>query len=86
MIRIGSALVGVVGPTRATLLEQVVFQESVARIPGGTCEQDGPLCILSIVDNRTFKRLAYQVLSHDPPIATWRRSSAGSTTPGRLAG
>ncbi len=27
---------------------------------------DGPFCILSIVDNRTFKRLAYQVLNHDP--------------------
>jgi Transposase len=27
---------------------------------------DGPFCVLSIVDNRTFKRLAYQVLSHDP--------------------
>ena len=27
---------------------------------------DGPFCILSIVDNRTFKRLAYQVLDHDP--------------------
>src|SRR3954447_21639453 len=27
---------------------------------------DGPFCILSIVDNRTFKRLAYQVLAHDP--------------------
>src|SRR5579884_1905650 len=27
---------------------------------------DGPFCILSIVDNRTFKRLAYQVLSRDP--------------------
>jgi hypothetical protein len=27
---------------------------------------DGPFCILSIVDNRTFKRLAYRVLSHDP--------------------
>jgi len=27
---------------------------------------DGPFCILSIVDNRTFKRLSYQVLSHDP--------------------
>ena len=27
---------------------------------------DGPFCILSIVDNRTFQRLAYQVLSHDP--------------------
>ncbi len=27
---------------------------------------DGPFCILSIVDNRTYKRLAYHVLSHAP--------------------
>jgi hypothetical protein len=27
---------------------------------------DGPFCILSLVDNRTFKRLSYQVLGHDP--------------------
>src|SRR3954453_6290212 len=27
---------------------------------------DGPFCVLSIVDNQTFKRLAYQVLDHDP--------------------
>ena len=27
---------------------------------------DGPFCILSIVDNRTFKRLIYQVLDRDP--------------------
>jgi Transposase len=27
---------------------------------------DGPFCILSIVDNQTFKRLLYQVLDHDP--------------------
>jgi hypothetical protein len=27
---------------------------------------DGPSCILSIVDNRTFERIAYHVLSHDP--------------------
>jgi hypothetical protein len=26
----------------------------------------GPFCVLSIVDNRTFKRLLYQVLDHDP--------------------
>jgi hypothetical protein len=30
---------------------------------------DGPFCILSIVDNRTFKRLTYQVLDHDPTKA-----------------
>jgi hypothetical protein len=29
---------------------------------------DGPFCILSIVDNRTFKRLLYQVLDHDPTL------------------
>src|ERR1700752_3731317 len=27
---------------------------------------DAPFCILSIVDNRSFKRLTYQVLTHDP--------------------
>lgn len=27
---------------------------------------DGPFCVLSIVENRTFKRLVYQVLDHDP--------------------
>jgi hypothetical protein len=27
---------------------------------------DGPFCVLSIVDNRSFKRLWYQVLDHDP--------------------
>ncbi len=27
---------------------------------------DGPFCVLSIVDNRTFRRLIYQVLDHDP--------------------
>jgi hypothetical protein len=30
---------------------------------------DGPFCVLSIVDNRTFKRLRYQVLDHDPDHA-----------------
>jgi hypothetical protein len=27
---------------------------------------DGPYCVLSIVDNRTFKRIAYEVLDYDP--------------------
>jgi len=27
---------------------------------------DGPFCVLSIVDNRTFQRLAYRALEHDP--------------------
>ncbi|HTP06662.1 MAG TPA: transposase [Anaerolineae bacterium] len=30
---------------------------------------DGPFCVLSMVDNRTFKRLFYQVLVHDPTHA-----------------
>src|SRR5438445_5326306 len=27
---------------------------------------DGPFCILSIVDNRNYNRLAFRVLDHDP--------------------
>jgi hypothetical protein len=27
---------------------------------------DGPFCVLSLVDNRTFKRLVYEVLDHAP--------------------
>ena len=27
---------------------------------------DGPFCVLSIVDNRTFRRICYEVLDHDP--------------------
>jgi len=42
---------------------------------------DGPFCVLSIVDNRTFKRLLYQVLDHDPTHvdieAFFRRFQAG---------
>ena len=30
---------------------------------------DGPFCILSIVDNRTFRRLIYEVLDHHPTHA-----------------
>ncbi len=33
---------------------------------------DGPYCVLSLVDNRTFKRLAYEVLDHDPTHADIR--------------
>jgi len=34
---------------------------------------DGPFCVLSIVDNRTFKRLTYEVLDHDPAHDDIRR-------------
>jgi hypothetical protein len=41
---------------------------------------DGPFCVLSLVDNRTFKRILYQVLDHDPDhqdiIAFLRRFQA----------
>jgi len=41
---------------------------------------DGPFCVLSIVDNHTFKRLFYQVLEHTPTqedvIAFFRRFQA----------
>jgi hypothetical protein len=34
---------------------------------------DGPFCVLSIVDNRTFRRITYEVLSHDPTHADIER-------------
>jgi len=48
---------------------------------------DGPFCVLSIVDNRTFKRLVYQVLDHDPTHedikAFFRRFQAALAQRGR---
>jgi hypothetical protein len=34
---------------------------------------DGPFCVLSIVDNRTFRRIMYEVLDHDPKSADMER-------------
>ena len=34
---------------------------------------DGPFCVLSIVDNRRFKRLLYEVLDHNPTPEDIRR-------------
>lgn len=34
---------------------------------------DGPFCVLSIVDNRTFRRITYEVLDHDPTHADMQR-------------
>jgi hypothetical protein len=45
---------------------------------------DGPFCILSLVDNRTFKRIAYQVLNRDPTqddIATFFRRFQAALEP-----
>jgi hypothetical protein len=48
---------------------------------------DGPFCILSLVDNRTFKRILYQVLDHDPDhkdIVAFLRRFQAVLTRGRL--
>jgi len=34
---------------------------------------DGPFCVLSIVDNRTFRRITYEVLDHAPTHADIER-------------
>jgi transposase-like protein len=34
---------------------------------------DGPFCVLSIVDNRSFHRLVYELLDHDPTANDIRR-------------
>jgi hypothetical protein len=34
---------------------------------------DGPFCVLSIVDNRTFRRITFEVLDHDPTHADMER-------------
>jgi hypothetical protein len=41
---------------------------------------DGPFCVLSIVDNRTFKRLLYQVLDHDPDHTRPPAGTCGAIT------
>ena len=47
---------------------------------------DGPFCVLSIVDNRAFRRLCYEVLDHDPTHrdirAFFRRFRAALTSRG----
>ena len=42
---------------------------------------DGPFCVLSIVDNRTFKRLIYEVLDHDPTHRGRGRIAASLASP-----
>jgi hypothetical protein len=38
---------------------------------------DGPFCVLSIVDNRTFRRITFMVLDHDPAHADIERFFRG---------
>ena len=49
---------------------------------------DGPFCVLSIVDNRTFKRIAYRVLDHDPTqhdVREFLRAFRAALDPRQLA-
>ena len=47
---------------------------------------DGPFCVLSIVDNRTFKRLSYHVLDRDPTQVDIEAFFTASARPWRHAG
>jgi transposase len=50
-------------------IEQEYLDDALAKFSGYIAIDelyDGPFCVLSIVDNRTFRRLAYRVLSHSP--------------------
>jgi hypothetical protein len=46
---------------------------------------DGPFCVLSIVDNYTFRRLIYEVLDHDPDQADIERFFRTSHISSRIA-
>src|SRR5215472_12719232 len=53
---------------RATMLG-VYLDEALADFSGYLAIDevyDGPFCVLSVVDNRRYRRLAYRVLDHDP--------------------
>jgi hypothetical protein len=50
-------------------VEQEYLDDALARFSGYIAIDelyDGPFCVLSIVDNRTCRRLAYRVLDHSP--------------------
>jgi hypothetical protein len=50
-------------------VEQEYLDDALANFSGYIAVDelyDGPFCILSIVDNRTYRRLAYRVLDHSP--------------------
>jgi len=50
-------------------VEQEYLDDALARFSGYIAIDelyDGPFCVLSIVDNRSYRRLAYEVLEHSP--------------------
>ena len=57
------------GKKAETLIEAGYLDWALADFSGYIAADelyDGPYCVLSIVDNRTFKRITYRVLDHDP--------------------
>lgn len=51
------------------IVEKQYLEEAFADFSGYIAADelyDGPFCVLSIVDNRQFRRLIYEVLDHDP--------------------
>jgi hypothetical protein len=53
-------------------IEQEYLDDALATFSGYIAIDelyDGPFCVLSIVDNRTYRRLAYRVLDHSPEAA-----------------
>jgi hypothetical protein len=50
-------------------MPQVYLDEALADFSGYLAIDevyDGPFCVLSVVDNRRYRRLAFRVLDHDP--------------------
>ena len=71
--RTGSRRRGKKGQRR---VEQEYLDEALARFSGYIAIDelyDGPFCVLSIVDNRTYRRLAYRVLDHSPKVTDINR-------------
>lgn len=57
------------GKKSEAILEKQYLDEALADFSGYIAADelyDGPFCVLSIVDNRRFRRLCYEVLDHDP--------------------
>ncbi len=57
------------GKKSGTTLSTTYLDEALADFSGYLAIDevyDGPFCILSVVDNRSYNRLAFRVLDHDP--------------------
>src|ERR1700685_1256418 len=57
-------------------VEQEYLDDALAKFSGYIAIDelyDGPFCVLSIVDNRTYRRLAYRVLENSPQASDINR-------------